>query len=451
MLVARQPVLHPRRVVQLRVAPVQVGRRASTAAASPSTAARRRRLGALEATYSRTPVPSIPDSVCRAFEEHVSRHSAATLDRQQIQTPAADASALERVMFEVKRVIVGQERLVERMIVSLLAQGHCLLEGVPGVAKTLAVETLARTVSGSFARLQFTPDLVPSDIVGTRIYRPGAETLRHRTRPDHGQLRARRRDQPRAGQGAVGAARGDGRAARHDRRCPARRARAVPRARHPEPDRVRGRLPAARGAARPVPDEDRRRVPERRRGTRDRLSDGRRAAVGQRRARAPTTCSACRQPRAGCSCTTRSSTTSCVSCSLPAARSSTGCPTSPSGSPTAPARGPASDSSRPAGPWPCCADATTSCRRTSWTSPSTFSRTGSCSATTRSPTASRPSMRCAGCCRPCPLPQVAPRQRAGGPDMMAPGQGVRGGQPGTFGPPAAAARSSSAGPVRPME
>jgi len=90
-------------------------------------------------------------------------------------TPAADASSLERAMFEVKRVIVGQERMVERLMVSLLARGHCLLEGVPGVAKTLAVETLAHTVSGSFARLQFTPDLVPSDIVGTRIYRPGAE------------------------------------------------------------------------------------------------------------------------------------------------------------------------------------------------------------------------------------------------------------------------------------
>jgi MoxR-like ATPase len=92
-----------------------------------------------------------------------------------INTPAADAAALERVMFEVKRVIVGQERMVERMMVGLLAQGHCLLEGVPGVAKTLAVETLAKTVSGTFARLQFTPDLVPSDIVGTRIYRTGSE------------------------------------------------------------------------------------------------------------------------------------------------------------------------------------------------------------------------------------------------------------------------------------
>ena len=72
-------------------------------------------------------------------------------------TPAADAGALERVMFEIKRVIVGQERLVERMIVSLLARGHCLLEGVPGVAKTLAVETLARTVSGTFARAAVHP------------------------------------------------------------------------------------------------------------------------------------------------------------------------------------------------------------------------------------------------------------------------------------------------------
>jgi MoxR-like ATPase len=90
-------------------------------------------------------------------------------------TPAGDATALERVLFEVKRVIVGQERMVERMVVGLLARGHCLLEGVPGVAKTLAVETLAKTVSGSFSRIQFTPDLVPSDIVGTRIYRPGAE------------------------------------------------------------------------------------------------------------------------------------------------------------------------------------------------------------------------------------------------------------------------------------
>jgi MoxR-like ATPase len=91
------------------------------------------------------------------------------------QTPARDAALLERALFEVKRVIVGQDRMVERMLVCLLAKGHCLLEGVPGVAKTLAVETLAAVSGGTFARLQFTPDLVPSDIVGTRIFKPGSE------------------------------------------------------------------------------------------------------------------------------------------------------------------------------------------------------------------------------------------------------------------------------------
>ena len=90
-------------------------------------------------------------------------------------TPAQDAALLERALFEVKRVIVGQDRMVERMLVCLLARGHCLLEGVPGVAKTLAVETLAAVAGGTFARLQFTPDLVPSDIVGTRIFKPGPE------------------------------------------------------------------------------------------------------------------------------------------------------------------------------------------------------------------------------------------------------------------------------------
>ncbi|SDZ11708.1 MoxR-like ATPase [Micromonospora pattaloongensis] len=90
-------------------------------------------------------------------------------------TPAQDATLLERALFEVKRVIVGQDRMVERMFVALLARGHCLLEGVPGVAKTLAVETLATVVGGSFARVQFTPDLVPADIIGTRIYRQSSE------------------------------------------------------------------------------------------------------------------------------------------------------------------------------------------------------------------------------------------------------------------------------------
>jgi MoxR-like ATPase len=79
---------------------------------------------------------------------------------------------LEEALYEIKRVIVGQDAMLERMIVALLAGGHVLLEGVPGLAKTLTVKTLAEVLGGSFRRIQFTPDLVPADLVGTRIYRP---------------------------------------------------------------------------------------------------------------------------------------------------------------------------------------------------------------------------------------------------------------------------------------
>jgi len=79
---------------------------------------------------------------------------------------------LRRLLKEVKRVIVGQDHLLERMLVALLARGHLLIEGVPGLAKTLAVKTLAEAVGGSFRRIQFTPDLVPADLLGTRVYNP---------------------------------------------------------------------------------------------------------------------------------------------------------------------------------------------------------------------------------------------------------------------------------------
>ncbi len=92
----------------------------------------------------------------------------------QSQRVAAD---LERVTYEMKKVIVGQDHMVERLVVSLLARGHILLEGLPGLAKTLAVSTLARTVGGSFSRLQFTPDLLPSDLIGTQIWRSSSETF----------------------------------------------------------------------------------------------------------------------------------------------------------------------------------------------------------------------------------------------------------------------------------
>jgi MoxR-like ATPase len=80
------------------------------------------------------------------------------------------ATLMEQLLYEVKRVVVGQDRFLERVLVALLAQGHLLVEGVPGLAKTLTIKTLARTVRGSFKRIQFTPDLVPADLVGTRIY-----------------------------------------------------------------------------------------------------------------------------------------------------------------------------------------------------------------------------------------------------------------------------------------
>ncbi|MEI2779406.1 MAG: MoxR family ATPase [Tetrasphaera sp.] len=86
------------------------------------------------------------------------------------QPPTHERHPLERTLYEVKKTIVGQDDLLERMIVALLARGHLLVEGVPGLAKTLAIKALAEAIGGDFQRIQFTPDLVPADVVGTRIY-----------------------------------------------------------------------------------------------------------------------------------------------------------------------------------------------------------------------------------------------------------------------------------------
>ena len=85
-------------------------------------------------------------------------------------TGSGDGQRMERVLYEVKKVIVGQDHLLERMMVALLARGHILVEGVPGLAKTMAVKTLSQVIGGEFQRIQFTPDLMPADLVGTRIY-----------------------------------------------------------------------------------------------------------------------------------------------------------------------------------------------------------------------------------------------------------------------------------------
>lgn len=97
--------------------------------------------------------------------EHATSSSAAS-------TSAQAATLMEQILYEVKRVVVGQDHFLERVMVALLAQGHLLVEGVPGLAKTLTVKTLALTLRGSFKRIQFTPDLVPADLVGTRIFNP---------------------------------------------------------------------------------------------------------------------------------------------------------------------------------------------------------------------------------------------------------------------------------------
>jgi MoxR-like ATPase len=94
-------------------------------------------------------------------------------DDVAVPSPPEAKEQLEQALFEIRRVIAGQDAMLERVLVCLLAQGHLLIEGVPGLAKTLTIKTTAGVLGGSFARVQFTPDLVPSDLVGTRIYRAG--------------------------------------------------------------------------------------------------------------------------------------------------------------------------------------------------------------------------------------------------------------------------------------
>ena len=94
-----------------------------------------------------------------------------------VNDPTDGRTASEAVLFEIRRVIVGQDAMLERVLVALLSGGHLLLEGVPGLAKTLTVKTLADVLDASFRRIQFTPDLVPADLVGTRIYRPDKGTF----------------------------------------------------------------------------------------------------------------------------------------------------------------------------------------------------------------------------------------------------------------------------------
>ena len=171
---------------------------------------------------------------------------------------------MEQLLYEVKKVIVGQDHLLERLVVALLARGHILVEGVPGLAKTMAIKTLAEAIGGEFKRIQFTPDLVPGRPRRHAHLQPEDRRVHDVARAGVHQPAAGRRDQPRAGQGPERPARGDAGAPGDDRARDAQGAEPVPRAGHPEPDRDRGHLRAARGPGRPLHAQGAGRLPDRR-------------------------------------------------------------------------------------------------------------------------------------------------------------------------------------------
>ncbi len=188
-------------------------------------------------------------------------------------------------------VYPGQEgdrrpgRLLERLIVALLARGHILVEGVPGLAKTMAIKTLAQSIGGQFQRIQFTPDLVPADLVGTRIYNQKLGEFQTSLGPVHTNLLLA--DEINRAPAKVQSALLEVMQERQVTigRETHRGARAVPRHGDAEPDRVGGHLPAARGPARPVHAEGARRLPDADGGVRHRRAHDRRARADAERHR----------------------------------------------------------------------------------------------------------------------------------------------------------------------
>ena len=216
---------------------------------------------------------------------------------------------LEQTLYEVKKTIVGQDQLLERMFVALLARGHLLVEGVPGLAKTMAVKTLAQAIGGEFQRIQFTPDLVPADVIGTRIYNQRDGRVPGLARAGLRQPAAGRRDQPGAGQGAERAARGDAGTAGDHRTGDLPGAEPVPGHGDAEPDRVRGHLPAAGGAGRPLHAQGARRLSHACRGVRRGRADDVGSGGHRRRSSTPRRCWTTSGPRTRSTSTPRSSST----------------------------------------------------------------------------------------------------------------------------------------------
>src|SRR3989454_4732978 len=135
----------------------------ATATSSVSSPRSRTRPGSLSSAASASRSRSMPRAA-RSASRWISGRVGTVKDTETLPGDMA------RLLFEIKKVIVGQDHLLERILVALLARGHLLVEGVPGLAKTLSVKTVAQAITGDFKRIQFTPDLVPADLVGTRIY-----------------------------------------------------------------------------------------------------------------------------------------------------------------------------------------------------------------------------------------------------------------------------------------
>ena len=155
---------------------------------------------------------------------------------EQVQQLEAHASGL----------IIGQSHLINRMIIALLCDGHLLVEGAPGLAKTRAIKVLSESIEGDFHRLQFTPDLLPADLTGTDIYRPQEGTFEFRKGPLFHNLILGGRNQPRAGKSSVGLARGHGRTPDNRRGSQLRTRRPVHGDGDAKPDRARGHVSLAR-------------------------------------------------------------------------------------------------------------------------------------------------------------------------------------------------------------
>ena len=313
-------------------------------------------------------------------------------------------SPLEPVLFEVKRTIVGQDVLLERMAIALLAGGHLLVEGVPGLAKTLAVKSLAGAIGGQFQRIQFTPDLVPADLVGTRVYHQHTGEFEVSLGPVFTNLLL----------------------ADEINRAPAKvqsallevmQERQVTIGREtfpvPEPFLVMAtQNPIESEGTYPLPEAQvdrfmmkvRRELSDLAGGARDRRAGAAAAgsAAGDADPGGP-------DPDAGRasrrSTSTRPSSTTPSGWSPPPDRRAGSASATWSGtSPTGPARGPPSRSSWAAGRWRSCAAGTTCCRTTSTSWPSTCCGTASCCRTRRWPTTSTPTPSSPGCCAPyrCP-------------------------------------------------